>query len=222
MAGLRAGRPARGVRADGPSRRRAPARPGLPGRVRDGARRRIQASRRNGDAPASPGRRRGDRDRRRPTHRGARLRDGHRGERRARAGQARAGPAGAPAPARPRAGVGDDHAPGRWPDGRPAGPDGDRRRVPGLRAPSVRLPPSRRHREPARGRAPHARQPRAPLVSRRVGPPPRGLEDLSRRPAGPPRRDRRALQPPQRCRRGMPLPTSSGASPRPRTVSRPG
>ena len=168
---------------------------GYPVESRDRARRRIPASRRNRDAAAAPRRRRGDRDRRRPTHRGARLGDGHRGERRARAGQARAGPAGPPAPARPRAGLGDDHAPGRRPDGRPAGPDGDRRRVPGLRAPSVRLPPPRRHREPARGRAPHARQPRAPLVSRRLGPPPRGLADLPRRPAGPPGRDRCALQP---------------------------
>ena len=59
---------------------------------------------------------------------------------------------------------------GRRPDRRPAAPDGDRRRVPRLRVPSLRLPPPRRHRQPPRGRAAHARQPRPPLVPRRVGP----------------------------------------------------
>ena len=69
----------------------------------------------------------------------------------------------------------------------PAAPDRDRRRLPRLRVPALRLPTPRRHRQPPRGRAAHARQPRAPLVPRRVGPRPRGLADLPRRPARPAR-----------------------------------
>ena len=98
-------------------------------------------------------------------------------------------------------GVGHGRAAGRRPDGRPAAPDRDRRGVPRRRAPALRLPQPRRRRDPARGRAARARQPRAPLVPRRLGPPARGLAHLPRRPAGAPGADRRALQRRARCPR---------------------
>ena len=72
---------------------------------------------------------------------------------------------------------------GRRPDRRPAAPDRDRRRLPRLRVPALRLPQPRRHRQPPRGRAARARQPRPALVPRRLGPRPRGLAHLPRRPA---------------------------------------
>ena len=84
-----------------------------------------------------------------------------------------------------RPGIGDDRAPSRRPDRRPPAPDGDRCRMPGLRVPSLRLSQPRRHRNPPRGGAALARQPRAPLVPRRLGSPPRRLADISRRPPRP-------------------------------------
>ena len=90
-------------------------------------------------------------------------------------------------------GLGDDRASGRRPDRRPAAPDGDRRRLPRHRAPSLRLPKPRRHRQPPRGRAALAREPRPPLVPRRLGPSARGLAHLPRRPAGAAGLDRRPL-----------------------------
>ena len=207
-------------RPDDPARRRAAARARLPGRVAHRPGRRLPASRRDRDAAAAARRRRGDRDRGRPAHRRPRLGDRHRGDRGAGAGQARAGPAGAPAPPRRRARVGDDRAPGRRPDGRPAAPDRDRRGLPRLRVPALRLPKPRRHRQPPRGRAPLARQPRPPLVPRRLGPPPRGLAHLPRRPAGQAGLDRRALHAAQAAGARTPPRTSSRASPGRRTASR--
>ena len=55
------------------------------------------------------------------------------------------------------------------PDGRSAAPDRDRRGLPRLRVPSLRLPKPGWHRQPPRGRAALPRQPRPPLVSRRMG-----------------------------------------------------
>ena len=81
------------VRADDPPRRRAAARARLPRGLADRPGRRLPASRRDRDAAAAARRRGGDRDRRRPAHRRARLRDRNRGDCGARAGQARAGPA---------------------------------------------------------------------------------------------------------------------------------
>ena len=69
--------------------------------------------------------------------------------------------------------LGDVDAAGRRPDRRPAAPDRDRRGVPRLRVPSLRLPQPRWHRQPPRGRAALARQPWSPLVSRRLGSAPR-------------------------------------------------
>ena len=96
----------------------------------------------------------------------------------------------APAPPRQRAA---DRRPRRsppsGPDGRPRGADGDRRRLPRPRAPALRLPrPRRRPRAAARVEPHSARQPRPPLVPRRLGLRPRGLAHLPRRP---PRRARR-------------------------------
>ena len=103
LAGLRAGRPAGGLAAHDPARRRAAAHARLPGRVDDRPGRRLPAARRHGDAAAAARRRRGDRDRRRPAHGRGRLGDRDRGDRGPRAGQARAGPPLAPAQARPGA-----------------------------------------------------------------------------------------------------------------------
>src|SRR5581483_11030539 len=64
----------------------------------------------------------------------------------------------------------------------PRAPDRDRDRVPRFRAPSLRLPPARRSREPPRGGAARARELRAPVVSRGLGPAAGGLADV---PGGP-------------------------------------
>ena len=113
----------------------------------------------------------------------------------ARAGQARAGAALAPAPARPGAAVGDaDARARRRPDRRPAGADADRRRVPRPRARCASATAARDGAEtPPRGRAALARQRRPPLVPRRLGLRPRGLAHVPRRPPRRARRDRRAL-----------------------------
>ena len=94
---------------------------------------------------------------------------------------------------------------GRRADRRPAAPDDDRRRVPRLRAPALRLPQPRRHREPPRGRAALARQPRPALVPRRLGPRPRGLAHVPRRPA------RRARRRPACASRRAQLPAEDAA-----------
>ena len=79
----------------------------------------------------------------------------HRGDRRAGAGQARAGAAGPPEPPRQRARLGDGQPAGRRADGGPSPPDRDRRRLPRLRVPSVRLQAPRRCRD-RREVEPHA------------------------------------------------------------------
>ena len=71
---------------------------------------------------------------------------------------------------RPRGG--DDRRTGHRSDRRAAAPDHDRRGLPRLGVPAVRLPQPRRHRDAPRGRATHAGQPGAPLVPGRLGPPP--------------------------------------------------
>ena len=106
-------------------------------------------------------------------------------------------------------------SPSRRPDRRPAAPDRDRRRLPRPRVPALRLPqPRRRPAAAARGRAALARQPRPPLVPRRLGPRPRGLAHVPRRPARRgPALDRRALHAARAARPRTPPPTSSRASP---------
>ena len=89
-----------------------------------------------------------------------------------------------------RSGVGDDRAPCHRPDRRPPAPDRDRRGMPRVRVPSLHLSKPRRQRHAPRGRAALARQPGAPLVPRRLGPPPRRLADVPRRPPRPARGDR--------------------------------
>ena len=87
-----------------------------------------------------------------------------------------------------------------------------RRRLPRRRARPLRLPRARRRRVPARGRAARARQPRAPLVPRGLGPRAartgaRSASTASTRPAV----DRRALPPARaagRGRRGLRRPSS--------------
>ena len=140
--------------------------------------RRLPASRRHRDATAAARRGRGDRDRGRAAHGRSGVGDRHRGDLDPRPRQARAGPAGAPAPSRRRAGVGDDCAPCHRPDRRPPAPDRDRRGMSRLRVPSLRLSKPRRQRHAPRGRAALARQPGAPLVPRRLGPPSRRLADV--------------------------------------------
>ena len=125
LAGRRARRPARGLRAHDPPRRRAPARARLSGRVADRPGGRLPAAAGHGDAAAAARRRRGDRDRGRAAHRGARVGDRHRGDLGARARQARAGAArrtcaGA---CRRSASATTTLAAGRRPDRRPAGAD---------------------------------------------------------------------------------------------------
>ena len=83
----------------------------------------------------------------------------------------------------------------------PRDADVDRRRLPRPRAPALRLPGARRGGEPARRRAPHAGEPRAPLVPRRLGLRPRGLAHLPRRPPQAPVRGRRALRAARAARR---------------------
>ena len=140
----------------------------------------------DGDAAAAARRGRGDRDRGRAAHGRARVGDRHRGDLGARARQARAGAAGAPAPARRGARRGDGRAGRRRPDRRPAAPD--------ARSPPPAATPSAcasRYRSrdgtghPPRGRAARARQPRPALVPRRLGPRPRRLAHVPRRPARP-------------------------------------
>ena len=106
------------------------------------------------------------------------------------------------------------------PDGRAAASDGDRHRLPRQRVPAVRLPQPRRDRQPPAGRAPHARQPRPPLVPRRLGSRPRGLADFPCRPARQARLDWRALHGREAPRKGRGCLSSSRASPGHRTGSR--
>ena len=90
---------------------------------------------RHRDAAAAARRRRGDRDRGRPAHGRARVGGRDRGDVGARAGQARAGAARPPAPARPGARRRDhDAAYGGGPTVDPQVPDAARRRLPRPRA----------------------------------------------------------------------------------------
>ena len=91
---------------------------------------------------------------------------------------------------------------GRRADRRPAAPDRDRRRLPRLRVPAVRLPQPRRRRDPPRGRAARARELRPALVPRRLGPRPRGLAHVPRRPARRPASIGRSLHAAQAAREG--------------------
>ena len=131
---------------------------------------RLPAARGHGDAAAAARRRRGDRDRGRAADRRPRVGDGiEETSVRALVKLEQVLP-GAPAPPRPRARRGDDRR------SRPAGRRStrrrltrDRRRLPRLRARPLRLPRPRRGRDPPRGRAALARQPRPPLVPRSPG-----------------------------------------------------
>ncbi len=192
------------VRADHPPRRRAAARARLPRGFPDRPGRRLPAARGNRDAAPAAGRRRGDRDRGRPSHRSPRVRDRNRGDRGAGIGEARAGPAGTPSPARQRSRCDDDQPPGRRADRRPSIPDRDRGSLPRIRAPSLRVPKPRRHRQPPGRGAARTREPRPPLVSRGLGPRARGLALFPRRSAHEPGRDRGAVLPPADCPPRMP------------------
>ncbi len=206
LGGRRARRAPRRVAPDRPPRRRAPAGARLSGRLAHRPGRRLPPRRRGGDAAPAARRRGGDRDRRRPADRGARLGRRDRGDLAAGAGEARAGAAGPAAPPRPGAGRGQRRRPRGRADGRPAEPQPARRRVPRRGARAVRLPGPRGRRDPPRGRAALAGQPRPPLVPARLGPPARGLAHVPGRPPLAAGGDRGALpapRPPGAGRRGL-------------------
>ena len=200
------------LREDGPARRRPTARAGLSGRVGDRAGGRLPAARRKRAAAAAARRRGGDRDRGRAQHRGARVGDRDRGDRGARAREARAGASRAPAQARARPRRRHVDAAAGRPHGGPPAPHRDRRRVPRSGVPSIRLPPPRRNR-PAAGwwsPTPSSTTGAAGTSSRGTASP--GLADL---PLGSSRQGDvlgRAVLAPRGCRRRTRRPTSSRAS----------
>ena len=179
--GLETSWPAASVGTDDPARYGAPASAGLSRAIAERPSRRLPRSRRRRDAAAGTRRRGSDRDSRRPHHCRSCLGGQRRGDRSAGPRQARADPALAPAPSRPRPRLDDSHAPGCGANGRSASPDRDRRGVPRCGVPALFLPPPRPQRDPQGGRAPLARESWPPLVPRSVGPSSLRLADLPRR-----------------------------------------
>ena len=199
-----AGRAARRLGPHDPPRHRAAARARVPRRVGDRAGRRLPAAGGTAMPPLlldedeaiaiAVGLRHG-----RP-----RIGDRHRGDLRARARQARAGAAGAPPPPGRGVRVGDGRGAGHRADRRPPAPDDDRRGLPRRGVPPVPSTAAATGRDPPRRRAARAREPRPALVPRGVGPPPRGLAHVPRRPARRPAPTGGRFTPRRRCRRRTP------------------